>query len=355
MNNSNPLPDVVYAFGFSNWKQQLLVQFLPEQKILPVKYLDHVPNGATLLVWGHRKQNKYFIHPNRSISIVSVEDGFLRSVGLGAHYQIRPLSWIIDHRGIYFDPTSPSDLEHLLLNYEFSPEELTRAKIIRERIIEFGLTKYNVGQTNFTGFNRLQINVDQPIILVPGQVESDASLNYGASLIRKNIDLLQTVRTANPDAYIIYKPHPDVVAGLRRKGHGENHAGLYCNQIITDISIHTLLKSIDEVHLMTSLTGFEALLREKKVVCYGQPFYAGWGLTIDMLSNSRRNRRLTLDELVATTLLIYPLYLSMRNSCLIDAEKAIDELLTYKSHSSFQPWTTQFVGLIHKFLKSFMP
>ena len=63
---------------------------------------------------------------------------------------------------------------------------------------------------------------------------------------------------------------------------------------------------------MTSLTGFDALLRGKKVVTYGLPFYAGWGLTQDMIKGAaaldRRTRQLTLDELVAAVLLLYPLY-----------------------------------------------
>lgn len=59
---------------------------------------------------------------------------------------------------------------------------------------------------------------------------------------------------------------------------------------------------------MTSLTGFDALLRGKRVVVFGRPFYAGWGLTQDMLPIPRRQRQLYLDELVAGALLHYPLY-----------------------------------------------
>ena len=67
---------------------------------------------------------------------------------------------------------------------------------------------------------------------------------------------------------------------------------------------------------MTSLTGFDALLRDKTVVTYGQPFYAGWGLTQDRAAEGgapaaglrRRTRRLSLDELVAGALLHYPVY-----------------------------------------------
>ena len=49
---------------------------------------------------------------------------------------------------------------------------------------------------------------------------------------------------------------------------------------------------------MTSLTGSEALMREKCVVTYGQPFYAGWGLTQDRHPPARRTRRRILDAAV---------------------------------------------------------
>lgn len=46
---------------------------------------------------------------------------------------------------------------------------------------------------------------------MPGQVEDDASIKTGTVLIKSNLELLRTVRERNPHAYIIYKPHPDVL------------------------------------------------------------------------------------------------------------------------------------------------
>jgi capsular polysaccharide export protein len=67
---------------------------------------------------------------------------------------------------------------------------------------------------------------------------------------------------------------------------------------------------VDEVHVNTSLAGFEALLRGKCVTTHGVPFYAGWGLTRDLGPVPvRRTARRSLDELVAATLLQYPRYL----------------------------------------------
>jgi capsular polysaccharide export protein len=45
------------------------------------------------------------------------------------------------------------------------------------------------------------------------------------------------------------------------------------------------------------------------VITHGQPFYAGWGLTRDLAAPiARRNRLLTLEQLVAATLILYPRY-----------------------------------------------
>ena len=93
------------------------------------------------------------------------------------------------------------------------------------------------------------------------------------------------MRERHPDAYIIYKPHPDVVSGNPYSGH--NFPLKIRHDMPTKLpnqaDILTCLQYADEVHTMTSLTGFEALLRGKKVSCYGLPFYAGWGLTQDLL------------------------------------------------------------------------
>ncbi|MEQ4599004.1 MAG: capsular biosynthesis protein, partial [Methylobacteriaceae bacterium] len=63
------------------------------------------------------------------------------------------------------------------------------------------------------------------------------------------------------------------------------------------------------VETMTSLAGFEALIRGLSVAVHGRPFYAGWGLTEDLAPGADRGRTLSLDALVAGALILYPLYL----------------------------------------------
>jgi capsular polysaccharide export protein len=174
--------------------------------------------------------------------------------------------------------------------------------------------------------------------LVAGQVESDASIRLGACEVRTNLDLLKAVRARHPDAYLVYKPHPDVVAGLRKRGSGDEQAAQWVDEVLVDASPTQLLEQIDEVHVMTSHLGFEALLRNIRVVCHGQPFYSGWGLTEDIHPVERRTRRLTIDELVVGALLNYPTYISPRTGQPCTPEQALTELATWKAKNKETSW-----------------
>ena len=94
-----------------------------------------------------------------------------------------------------------------------------------------------------------------------------------------------------------------------------------------------VLRAVDEVHVLTSLAGFEALLRGKPVVCWGTPFYAGWGLTEDRAPTPRRSRVLSLDALVAGVLLLYPTYVSRTTGHFTTAERALEELQAWREES----------------------
>jgi capsular polysaccharide export protein len=239
--------------------------------------------------------------------IMRMEDGFVRSVGLGSDL-IRPHALVLDRQGIYFDPRQPSDLEAILNQAAFSNEDLMRARAVRAFIVEHGITKYNLNLRTKTGWR----SDGRTVTLVPGQVEDDASIRFGCTDIRTNLTLLKAARAACPDAFIVYKPHPDVMSGNRAGKLALAQALNWADHIETNVSVISCIEACDEVHTMTSLTGFDALLRGKRVVTYGQPFYAGWGLTEDRgLSSTtiaRRTQRLTLDQMIAGVLLRYPIY-----------------------------------------------
>jgi capsular polysaccharide export protein len=240
-------------------------------------------------------------------NLLRLEDGFIRSVGLGSDL-IRPLSIVIDGSGIYFDASKPSDLEHLLNTVEFDQNEIERAKKVRAFIVQHQITKYNHEPHQTVDWD----NQNELTILVPGQVEDDASIQLGCTMVKTNLQLLQAVRIANPSAYIVYKPHPDVMSGNRKGLLHVNAVKNLVNHIEKIASIVSCIEACDELHTMTSLSGFDALIRQKKVVTYGQPFYAGWGLTQDNCVNAvafkRRIKTLSLDQLVVGALLYYPVY-----------------------------------------------
>lgn len=274
------------AHGMRLWKRRPLQGFFGTEKPL---IFDRQRDDRPAMVWASK---------HGPDGATRVEDGFLRSRGLGAEL-VPPLSLVCDDLGIYYDPASESRLERLITERAtLRPDQDLRADRLIASLRQLGLSKYNLGGET----------VDLPAgrrILVPGQVEDDASIKTGTGAVSTNIALLQAARAENPDAIIIYKPHPDVEAGLR--------AGV-TDQNISDVTapnadMAALLEQIDEVWTMTSLTGFEALLRGKKVTTLGVPFYAGWGLTTDRGEvPARRSARPTLQGLAHATLIDYPRY-----------------------------------------------
>lgn len=324
-------PEQVHAIGFGRLRRPVARLYFDGSVVIHHGDGGRVPAGATVAVWGRDAMRTDLPADTRQICL---EDGFLRSVGLGAEL-VPPVSLAMDGQGIYYDATRPSGLETLLLATDFTPQLLARAGRLREQIVAGGLTKYNVGAGRWTrppGQSR--------VILVPGQVERDASIRYGSPVIRTNIDFLRAVRRDNPDAYVVYKLHPDVAVGLRRAGYGEATVQGYCDEVIADVPMHALLDQVDELHVLTSLAGFEALLRSKPVTVYGQPFYSGWGLTTDRYPLERRSRKLGIDELVAGALLLYPVYVSRVTGSFTTPEQALDELLAWRAQASSPPrWT----------------
>lgn len=251
--------------------------------------------------------------------VTQVEDGFLRSRGLGAALT-PPLSLVTDPSGIYYDPTRPSTLEEILNASDTLTEgERARAARLLRRLIKTGLSKYNLDAAPLPPLP------DGRRILVPGQVEDDASILTATGEVRTNRALLQAVSAANPAAVLIYKPHPDVAAGLR-KGHLPD-ADTLADVVVEDADPIALIDAVDEVWTMTSLLGFEALLRDKRVVCLGQPFYSGWGLTEDRASPiARRTARPDLVALVHAALVAYPRYVDPVTGAPCPVEVAVDRL-----------------------------
>ncbi len=293
------------TFGLSLWKKFVLPKYTfpnpPKKQINNLKKLQQTADPKTsLLVWGKKEIPNHLVPKN----LWRVEDGFIRSRGLGAQFNF-PLSWVFDKQGIYFDATKPSSLETILQNHNFSESELNEARELITFLKEQKITKYNLG------IHAAEIPLEaqgKRLILIPGQVDSDASITYGSPEFKTNKELLAEVRRQHPDAFICYKPHPDLLAGARSDAPLWNGIEQEVDLLIQRGDIISWIQAVDEVHTLTSTVGLEALLHQKTVFTYGLPFYAGWGLTRDWLACERRATQRNLEELVAAAYLLYPRY-----------------------------------------------
>lgn len=281
---------------------------------------------SRIVIWGQRERDDVrALAEQYGVRIERMEDGFLRSVGLGSDLAT-PASLVLDDVGVYYDPRTPSALEALLEHAPMPEELVARARSLRERIVGAQLSKYNVGTTL-----EVPVPAGRRVVLVPGQVEDDASIELGCRDVRTNRALLEAARASRPDAFLVYKPHPDVLSGNRRGQIDAAVARSLCDHIETAATLPACLAIAHEVHTLTSLVGFEALLRGLEVAVYGQPFYSGWGLTADRHPVERRTRRLSLDELVAGTLLLYPRYLNWETGRFTTAEATLERLVAERA------------------------
>ena len=324
--------DIAGAAGFARWKRGTVEPLLWGGT--PVRFiaagaagLADLPNGGPLALWKSKVPAGFPAEAERrGHPLIEVEDGFIRSAGLGADC-VPPLSIVVDRLGAHFDPAGPSELEHLLEVAEIDADTLAEADRLRAAIIASGVGKYGAASAA----------IERPAgqrrhVLVTGQVEDDRSVLAGGGRVTGNLDLLRRVRACEPDAYILYKPHPDIEAG-HRKGHvPPGDALAHADAVVADQPIAALIAMVDHVHVLTSLAGFEALIRVKPVTTHGTPFYAGWGLTDDRGDvPARRTRRRSIAELIAVVLMLYPRYLDPVTGLPCPAEVLVDRLAAGQS------------------------
>jgi len=335
---SDKKKDPIYSWNINIWKHQYISNLLEEKKVYFVpstltskkfnkrwKQKILLNSKSEILIWG-RDYPTYlddFIKKYQ-IKVTFVEDGFIRSIGLGSNYEL-PLSLNFDSKTLYFDATKESDLEVILQTYDFKNDKslMTRAMTIKSKLLRYGISKYNhASQVNLYNIYGKKT---KKRILVVGQVEDDASIKYGCNQKINNNDLVRIAYHENPDAQIIYKPHPDVLF-KRRKALSNPKDVENISLVIKDsIPISQALETIDHVYTITSQVGFEALLRDIKVTTIGLPFYAGWGLTDEKQKCLRRTRKLTIDELFAGAYILYPIYFDSKKR--INIEDVLDKLV----------------------------
>lgn len=319
LNANNNNKSTLIFIGFMSWKYDIIKQYFTEYNcvfIKPIhptsteilKTMKEVENLEGFVLWGYRVSYQKIeqICKKRNLKSYFMEDGFIRSVNLGSNYST-PYSMIIDSKGVYYDSTRETYLEKLLNYYYITEDKLEQARKLIIMMRAIGFSKYN---------NSLPIDIEKIYgkktkkrVLVIGQVEDDASITYGLEQKIYLNDLVRLAKAENPDSEIIYKIHPDVIATRRINESDPNDVADIAKIVNFNARPCDALQTIDHVYTLTSLMGLEALIHQvPKVTCIGMPFYAGFGLTDDRQQNTRRKRKLTLEELVAICYIEFPHY-----------------------------------------------
>lgn len=277
-----------------------------------------------LLAWGRKREPGRTLRlPGAApVPVLTVEDGFLRSVDLG--FRSPPLSVVLDRQGIYYDAGAPSDLEsHIAATRP--PAARERARRLMARWQAARVSKYNHAP-------EAPPPVDGPFVLAIDQTAGDASIGYGLASAASFTRMLEAALAEHPDLPVVLKVHPDVVAG-RKQGHFDlaelvrRHGGRVV-VVAQDLHAPALLAPAAAVYTVTSQVGFEALLWNKPVRCFGMPFYAGWGLTGDDQPRPARRAAATpaLEDLVHAALIDYPRYLDPASGTRGEVEQLVDWL-----------------------------
>jgi capsule polysaccharide export protein KpsC/LpsZ len=342
----------VFAVHIRRWKRAMLETYFPQTDVryLPLYLSDRTfmrdwqdlilaTPGATLLVWSRNVSDTIleFARANQ-IPVVFLEDGFIRSL-VGNASKSLPFSLTLDSRTPYFDSREPSDLENILNRYDFDadPDLMERSRAGMDLLLRSGLSKYNSAGRGAGADAAAAKTVPadgeagrRRRILVIGQVEDDASILFGCDRPFTNNDLVRMAAAEHPGAEILYKPHPDVLNGVRAQRSDPSDVAHLATIVTAPVSLPDLLSRADHVYAITSLAGFEALLRGLPVTLAGCPFYAGWGLTDDRQPNPRRVRKLTIEQLFAAAYLLYPRYFNPVDGTQIDFETCLSLALEWR-------------------------
>ncbi|WP_201512875.1 capsular polysaccharide export protein, LipB/KpsS family [Psychrobacter alimentarius] len=249
--------------------QQWLKPFI--KRVNPVVY-----------IWGYKAPD-YFIDYIREhdLDVFFLEDGFIRS-GPNDDSSAPPLSIVMDSQAPYFDTTRPNDLTDLIANFDFKQDgyDETLAQEMLDYYVSKRVSKYN--HQPYVDVAPIYGIKNRKRILVLGQVPYDDSLKYGGGIGITLLDIVNKAIDENPEAQIIVKPHPMTLNNLSITNTLNK---LNCLILTQPIHLVDALKTVDHVYTITSLGGFEALLRGKEVTVLGMPFYKDFN-TNDKKSNT---------------------------------------------------------------------
>lgn len=305
-------------------------------------YLFYLKNAASIFGnrcfegWGRKRTGRFAAWCQYQFGgkLSLFEDGFIRSLGLGTAGS-PSFSIVVDDTGIYYDATTPSKLENILNTYDFEANTvlMEQAREAIKLICKHHISKYNNGFDLPDGY----FAEEKSRILIVAQTQGDASLAYGMADTFSTDAMIDSAIAENPNAQVYLKLHPDVLSGEKSSDIDIANARKNCIIIDENINPIALLEHFDTVYTKTSQMGFEALLLGKKCVCFGMPFYAGWGITDDRIACERRKKIRSVEEVFAAAYILYTRYTNPYTHSSSDIIDTIREIIRQRQIRKNRP------------------
>ncbi|NKI58365.1 hypothetical protein HCG46_08865 [Labrenzia sp. PO1] len=329
LDKSNP----TLFFGFSAWKHRFYNQVFSEQEVLflgdelaqddeVIEKIFSTIRRQKVFVWSYKDPFWLSALSARNhVTICRVEDGFLRSVGLGAE-KTAPSSIVIEEgTNLYFHKERDSRLHQIIRS--LSDDELKdfhrKGIELQEKIISNNLTKYNFARRSS------EFHVEKGSILVIGQVERDESIRRGPDPYFTCEKLIEIAYRDNPGQSIHFKAHPEVLKGFAQPFSAPFRRFPELVEFPRHANMFDYANRYERIYTISSLAGFELLLRGASITTLGSPWYAGWGLTDDRATVLEARQEISVQVLLWAAYGAYPYYFD-QNGQMSDVFKIVDSL-----------------------------
>lgn len=270
----------------------------------PVRSTDPLEWCDAFFVWGstsaamHDLCREYASRFDKPL--LTIEYGFVSSLDIAVNGAPQH-SIIVCPGPIYYDSTQETAQERLLNSEEeFDEEQIYRARRCIEKLVSTKVTKYN--HAPILDISQKVGRSDRPKILLIDQRRGDKSVSLGlasAATFRRMFEYALSLEGYD----ILVKLHPDAISGKHGSYLGELAEEFASDRVVLidyDVNPFSLFDVVEKVFVATSQVGLEAVFAGREVYCFGVPFYAGWGITNDMVATPRRRKIRSLEEVFAT-------------------------------------------------------